>query len=47
MPILKKEREVVHAATEQLKDSSQLLLAVAGVAVVVAVVALVVAVSRK
>ena len=43
----KKTQETIQQATEQLGDSSQLLLAVVGVAVVIATIALVVAVARK
>jgi hypothetical protein len=43
--MFQKEREAVVEATAQLKDSSELLLAVAGVAVVIAVTALVISVA--
>lgn len=42
-----KEREVIHKATEVVKDSSQALMIVAGVAVAIATIALVVAVARS
>lgn len=47
MKLLEKERAAVVEATTQIKDSSNLLLAVAGIAIVISVVALVVAVVRK
>jgi hypothetical protein len=40
---LKKAEQTVIEATEQIKDSSNLLLAVAGISVVIATVALIVA----
>jgi hypothetical protein len=45
--LFRKERAIVADATEQIRNSSELLLAVAGVAVVIAAIALVVAVSAK
>lgn len=47
MTPFKKTQETIQHATEQLSDSSKILLAVAGVAVVIATVALVVAVTKK
>lgn len=47
MGLFKKEREVVTEATHQLAASSELLLAVAGLAVVIATVALVIAVANR
>lgn len=42
----KRTQETIQEATKQLGESSTILLAVAGVAVVIATIALVVAVSR-
>jgi hypothetical protein len=46
MSLFKKEREVVQEATNQLAHSSELLLAVAGLAVVISAIALIFAIRR-
>ena len=45
--MFRKERAVVEDATETLRDSSQLLMFVAGAALIVSTIALVIAVSVK
>lgn len=47
MTPFKRTQETIQQATAQLGDSSQLLLAVAGIAVVIATVALVIACVKK
>lgn len=44
--LFKKEREVVQEATQQLSASSELLLAVAGLAVVISAIALIFAIRK-
>jgi hypothetical protein len=47
MTPFKKTQETIQAATEQLGDSSQILLAVAGIAVVLSAIAIVIACVKK